>query len=140
MLLENLLDSSHVPFTHHQTISKRENAVPLPLALTRRLSPGGFAGRFQRPSAAAPNAAGFANGGNGATGDAAAAAAAVAQDTAGVDPAGVDPAGFDPAGFQGRVTERTTVFHAPAYMHHRIQTAGADGSLASGFETWTVRA
>jgi hypothetical protein len=32
------------------------------------------------------------------------------------------------------------VFHAPAYMHHRIQTAGADGSLASGFETWTVRA
>ncbi len=31
MLLENVLDSSHVPFTHHQTISKRENAVPLPL-------------------------------------------------------------------------------------------------------------
>ena len=39
MLLENVLDSSHVPFTHHKTISKRENAVPLPLALTSKIAP-----------------------------------------------------------------------------------------------------
>ena len=44
MLLENVLDSSHVPFTHHQTISKRENAVPLPLRLTSALRVGGFEG------------------------------------------------------------------------------------------------
>ena len=36
MLLENVLDSSHVPFTHHQTISKRENAVSMPLRLTKK--------------------------------------------------------------------------------------------------------
>jgi len=46
MLLENVLDSSHVPFTHHQTISKRENAVPLPLKLTSALSSAGFAGEM----------------------------------------------------------------------------------------------
>ena len=44
MLLENVLDSSHVPFTHHQTISKRENAVPLRLRLTAPVSAAGFAG------------------------------------------------------------------------------------------------
>ena len=44
MLLENVLDSSHVPFTHHQTISKRENAVPLPMRITEALSAAGFAG------------------------------------------------------------------------------------------------
>jgi hypothetical protein len=46
MLLENVLDSSHVPFTHHQTISKRENAVPLPVRLTAALSANGFDGEI----------------------------------------------------------------------------------------------
>ncbi len=30
-LLENVLDSSHVPFTHHRTIGKRSNAAPVEL-------------------------------------------------------------------------------------------------------------
>ncbi|MEB3331611.1 MAG: Rieske 2Fe-2S domain-containing protein [Synechococcaceae cyanobacterium] len=32
-LLENLLDASHVPFTHHRTIGRRENAGPVNLQL-----------------------------------------------------------------------------------------------------------
>ena len=51
MLLENVLDSSHVPFTHHQTISKRENAVAMPLRLTRNEGARGFEGEFQRDDA-----------------------------------------------------------------------------------------
>ena len=105
MLLENVLDSSHVPFTHHQTISKRENAVPLPLRLTSKLSAAGFSGEFARDAPV------------GRVGDANRAA--------------------------GRATERTTVFRAPAYMHHRIRSSGAPGTpeaddFEAGFETWTV--
>ncbi|MFE4107935.1 aromatic ring-hydroxylating dioxygenase subunit alpha [Almyronema epifaneia] len=28
-LLENVLDASHIPFTHHKTVGKRENAAPM---------------------------------------------------------------------------------------------------------------
>jgi len=28
-LLENVLDASHIPYTHHQTVGKRENAAPM---------------------------------------------------------------------------------------------------------------
>ncbi|CAE7465706.1 PAO [Symbiodinium sp. CCMP2592] len=48
ILLENLLDSSHVPFTHHKTVSKRENAQPLPLQITERISASGFRGAFKK--------------------------------------------------------------------------------------------
>ena len=48
MLLENVLDSSHVPFTHHQTISKRENAISMPLRLTADGGAWGFDGEFMR--------------------------------------------------------------------------------------------
>lgn len=48
MLLENTLDSSHVPFTHHKTISKRENGKPLPLVLTTKVSPQGFEATFEK--------------------------------------------------------------------------------------------
>jgi phenylpropionate dioxygenase-like ring-hydroxylating dioxygenase large terminal subunit len=130
MLLENVLDSSHVPFTHHQTISKRENAVPLPLVLDAKVSARGFSGRFKRET---------------------------------------DNKSGGSESFQGRSTKRTTVFKAPTYMHHRIQTAGKDtkgkgnngsnedgsgndgdgdgdytldvdmdAGLSTGFETWTV--
>ncbi|MGB1416600.1 MAG: Rieske 2Fe-2S domain-containing protein [Synechococcus sp.] len=34
-LLENVLDVSHVPFTHHRTVGKRENAAPVNAAVTR---------------------------------------------------------------------------------------------------------
>lgn len=30
-LLENVLDASHIPYTHHNTVGKRENAAPLDL-------------------------------------------------------------------------------------------------------------
>jgi phenylpropionate dioxygenase-like ring-hydroxylating dioxygenase large terminal subunit len=45
-LLENVLDSSHVPFTHHGTVGKRSNAAPVELEL---LSFGkqGFEGLWQ---------------------------------------------------------------------------------------------
>ncbi|CAE7354829.1 PAO [Symbiodinium natans] len=100
ILLENLLDSSHVPFTHHKTVSKRENAQPLPLQITKRVSASGFQGAFK-------------------------------QDTP------VGKQGAD-AKKNGRTTERSTIFSAPTYMHHRIRTADAKGSLDNGFETWTV--
>ncbi|MGB3295702.1 MAG: Rieske 2Fe-2S domain-containing protein [Phormidesmis sp.] len=32
-LLENVLDVSHVPYTHHKTVSKRENAAPMQMKL-----------------------------------------------------------------------------------------------------------
>eukprot|EP00929_Paragymnodinium_shiwhaense_P089882 TRINITY_DN50091_c0_g1_i1.p1 TRINITY_DN50091_c0_g1~~TRINITY_DN50091_c0_g1_i1.p1 ORF type:complete len:624 (+),score=136.66 TRINITY_DN50091_c0_g1_i1:67-1938(+) len=103
MLLENVLDSSHVPFTHHQTISKRENAVPLALRLQGDgVRASGFEGKQEAP----PD-------------------------------------------FKKTVTERTTKFVAPCYMHHRIRSAEApkeagnnqeNGSpdFEAGFETWTV--
>jgi phenylpropionate dioxygenase-like ring-hydroxylating dioxygenase large terminal subunit len=34
-LLENVLDVSHVPFTHHKTVGKRENASPVLATITR---------------------------------------------------------------------------------------------------------
>lgn len=33
-LMENVLDSSHIPFTHHKTVGKRENAAPVDLEVT----------------------------------------------------------------------------------------------------------
>ena len=33
-LLENVMDVSHVPFTHHNSVGKRENATPVNLELT----------------------------------------------------------------------------------------------------------
>ncbi len=40
-LLENVLDVSHVPFTHHRTIGKRQNAAPVVAELTS-FGPEGF--------------------------------------------------------------------------------------------------
>lgn len=97
MLLENVLDSSHVPFTHHKTISKRENAVELPLRITSTESAAGFD-------------------------------AEIATDLP------IQMSGQEDA----KTTERTSKYVAPTYMHHRIRTTGKDGTLDSGFETWTV--
>jgi phenylpropionate dioxygenase-like ring-hydroxylating dioxygenase large terminal subunit len=49
MLLENVLDSSHVPFTHDSTISKRQNAIPLKLKLASPIAPAGFRGQQAAP-------------------------------------------------------------------------------------------
>jgi phenylpropionate dioxygenase-like ring-hydroxylating dioxygenase large terminal subunit len=40
-LLENVLDVSHVPFTHHRTVGRRENAAPVVAELTGA-GPDGF--------------------------------------------------------------------------------------------------
>ena len=40
-LLENVLDVSHVPFTHHRTVGRRENAAPVVAELTG-FGPQGF--------------------------------------------------------------------------------------------------
>jgi phenylpropionate dioxygenase-like ring-hydroxylating dioxygenase large terminal subunit len=40
-LLENVLDVSHVPFTHHRTVGRRENAAPVAAELTSS-GPEGF--------------------------------------------------------------------------------------------------
>ncbi|MEO1003330.1 MAG: Rieske 2Fe-2S domain-containing protein [Cyanobacteria bacterium J06638_7] len=40
-LLENVLDVSHVPFTHHRTVGRRENAAPVQAELTGS-GPQGF--------------------------------------------------------------------------------------------------
>jgi phenylpropionate dioxygenase-like ring-hydroxylating dioxygenase large terminal subunit len=40
-LLENVLDVSHVPFTHHRTVGKRENAAPVAATITSS-GPEGF--------------------------------------------------------------------------------------------------
>ncbi|MDM7952702.1 MAG: Rieske 2Fe-2S domain-containing protein [Cyanobium sp. CZS 25K] len=40
-LLENVLDVSHVPFTHHRTVGKRENAAPVEALITSS-GPEGF--------------------------------------------------------------------------------------------------
>ncbi len=45
-VLENVLDSSHVPFTHHGTIGKRENAAPVELQVTQ-FNRDGFSGIWQ---------------------------------------------------------------------------------------------
>ena len=40
-LLENVLDVSHVPFTHHRTVGRRSNAAPVRAEITRE-DRGGF--------------------------------------------------------------------------------------------------
>ena len=45
-LLENVLDVSHVPFTHHATVGRRENAGPVALELTE-FGQDGFSGLWQ---------------------------------------------------------------------------------------------
>ena len=45
-LLENVLDVSHVPFTHHGTVGRRENAGPVDLKLLH-LDAGGFSGVWE---------------------------------------------------------------------------------------------
>jgi len=45
-LLENVLDVSHVPFTHHRTVGRRENAAPV-LAQRTSFGPGGFTMEWQ---------------------------------------------------------------------------------------------
>ncbi len=42
-LLENVLDVSHIPFTHHKTVGRRENAAPVTLEVTDS-GPWGFNG------------------------------------------------------------------------------------------------
>ncbi|MEB3304170.1 MAG: Rieske 2Fe-2S domain-containing protein [Cyanobacteriota bacterium] len=45
-LLENVLDVSHVPFTHHGTVGRRENAGPVELKLLRA-DADGFSGLWE---------------------------------------------------------------------------------------------
>lgn len=45
-LMENVLDVSHVPFTHHGTVGKRSNAGPVELELLEE-GPEGFTGIWQ---------------------------------------------------------------------------------------------
>ena len=45
-LLENVLDVSHVPFTHHRTVGRRENAAPVQAQLTS-FGPEGFTAFWQ---------------------------------------------------------------------------------------------
>ena len=54
VVLENLLDPSHVPFTHHATIGKRDYAGPVPLKLTSDVSASGFLGTWERNVSASP--------------------------------------------------------------------------------------
>ncbi|TAF17874.1 MAG: cell death suppressor protein Lls1, partial [Nostocales cyanobacterium] len=46
-LLENILDPSHVAFTHHKTVGNRANAAPLELEVTR-LEKDGFQGIWKQ--------------------------------------------------------------------------------------------
>ena len=43
-LLENVMDVSHVPFTHHNSVGKRENATPVVLEMEGDLAAKGFTG------------------------------------------------------------------------------------------------
>jgi len=43
-LLENVMDVSHVPFTHHGSVGKRENATPVVLEMEGELRSRGFEG------------------------------------------------------------------------------------------------
>ena len=45
-LLENVIDVSHVPYTHHRTVSKRSNAAPIELAITKS-DKNGFQGVWE---------------------------------------------------------------------------------------------
>jgi phenylpropionate dioxygenase-like ring-hydroxylating dioxygenase large terminal subunit len=45
-LLENVLDASHVPFTHHKTVGKRSNAAPVELEVVES-GKHGFTGKWE---------------------------------------------------------------------------------------------
>ncbi|MCG9889454.1 MAG: Rieske 2Fe-2S domain-containing protein [Thermosynechococcaceae cyanobacterium MS004] len=45
-LLENVLDASHVPYTHHRTVGNRANATPVDLELVEA-SKQGFTGKWE---------------------------------------------------------------------------------------------
>lgn len=53
-VLENILDPSHVPYTHHKTIGRRDWATPVPLRLTSDLTEEGFTGGWERSVATSP--------------------------------------------------------------------------------------
>jgi len=47
-LLENVLDVSHVPFTHHGSVGRRQNATPVGLTVdTEKAGPQGFVGLWE---------------------------------------------------------------------------------------------
>jgi len=46
-LLENVLDVSHIPFTHHESVGNRRYAGSLELKLTSEVSADGFTGRWE---------------------------------------------------------------------------------------------
>lgn len=51
-LLENVMDVSHVPFTHHLTVGNRKNAAPVDLELGQEgVQPNGFTGLWQEARA-----------------------------------------------------------------------------------------
>ncbi|MGV2830505.1 aromatic ring-hydroxylating dioxygenase subunit alpha [Myxosarcina sp. GI1(2024)] len=45
-LLENVIDASHIPFTHHQTVGDRSNAAPVDLEITQS-GKHGFCGLWE---------------------------------------------------------------------------------------------
>jgi len=45
-LLENVLDASHIPYTHHKTVSKRDTAAPMTVAVPE-FGKGGFSGIWE---------------------------------------------------------------------------------------------
>uniref|UniRef100_A0A383WLW0 Rieske domain-containing protein n=1 Tax=Tetradesmus obliquus TaxID=3088 RepID=A0A383WLW0_TETOB len=61
-LMENVLDASHVPFTHHKSISSRDSVGAYDMRLTRQVSGAGFRGAWAtgpRAGALGPQATEF---------------------------------------------------------------------------------
>jgi hypothetical protein len=44
--MENVLDASHVPFTHHKSISSRDTLGAYDMRLTKQVSAAGFSGAW----------------------------------------------------------------------------------------------
>ena len=57
-LCENVMDPAHLPFTHHQTISKRTKAAPIAFGKLQDFSPRGFSA--ERHAADSPGRVSFA--------------------------------------------------------------------------------
>lgn len=47
-VLENVLDASHVPFTHHKSISNRNVLGAYDIKLSGRITEEGFSGRWEQ--------------------------------------------------------------------------------------------
>eukprot|EP00288_Rhodomonas_lens_P015310 CAMPEP_0177696784 /NCGR_PEP_ID=MMETSP0484_2-20121128/4164_1 /TAXON_ID=354590 /ORGANISM="Rhodomonas lens, Strain RHODO" /LENGTH=611 /DNA_ID=CAMNT_0019207777 /DNA_START=123 /DNA_END=1959 /DNA_ORIENTATION=- len=114
ILLENLLDSSHLHFVHHKTVSNKARASPMSFVMTDPLDQRrGFNATWELKSVDEPDTPSPAKPSGGS-----------------VDMFDMVDMAPEPEDAKPKQLPRYTQFRPPSYMHHIVQQ--------EGLEAWTV--